>query len=60
MWDRIKNEDIGMGYGLKYRQSERVYQSVMRWYGHIERMSEEIHVKRIIIIAAGLLCPLNH
>ena len=47
MWDRMKNEDIRMGCGLKYKLSERVDQSVMRWYGHMERMSEERLVKRI-------------
>ena len=41
MQDRMRSEDIRMGCGLKCRLSERVDLSVMRWYGHMERMSEE-------------------
>ena len=41
MWNRMINEYIRMGYGLKDKLSERVGQSIMRWYGHMERMSEE-------------------
>ena len=29
MWGRMRNEDIGMECGLKYKMSERVDQSVM-------------------------------
>ena len=46
MWDKMRNEDIRRGCGLKYKLSKRVDQSVMRWYGHIVCMSEEILVKR--------------
>ena len=41
MWDRMSNEDIEIGCGLKYKLSERVDQSVIRWYEHMERISEE-------------------
>ena len=41
MWVRMRNEGIRMGCGLKHKLSERVDQSAMRWYGHMERMSEE-------------------
>ena len=36
-----------MGCGLKYKLRERVDQLVMRWYGHMEKMSEERLGKRI-------------
>ena len=47
MWARMRKEDIRMGCGLKDKLSERVDQSVVRWYGHMERMSEERLVKQI-------------
>ena len=31
---------IRMRCGLNYKLSERMNQSVMRWYGHMERMIE--------------------
>ena len=42
-----RNEDIITGCGLRYKLSERMDQSVMRWYEHIEKMSEERLEKRI-------------
>ena len=36
-----------MGCGLKCKLNERVGQSVMRWYGQIERMSEQRLMKEI-------------
>ena len=32
---------------LKYKLNEKVDQSVMRWYGHMEKIGKERHVKQI-------------
>ena len=42
-----------MGCGLKHKLNEKVDQSVMRWYGHMERMMEERLVKRIYRAGVG-------
>ena len=47
MWERMRNEHIRMGCGFTYKLSERVNQSIIIWYGHMDRMSEERLVKRI-------------
>ena len=44
MNDRMRNEDIRTRCGLNYRLSEKLNQLDMRWYGHMERMSEEMPV----------------
>ena len=45
--DIMRNEGIRTVYGLRCKLSEKVDQSVVRWYGHLERTSEERPVKRI-------------
>ena len=44
--DRMRKEDTGYGCGMKYELSERLEQSVMRWCGHMERMSDKRLVNR--------------
>ena len=43
----MRNKDIRTGCILMYKLSKRVDQSVMRWYGHIDRMNVEKLMKRI-------------
>ena len=45
--DRIRNEEIRGRTGVRDALSKRADQTVLRWFGHIERMSEERMVKRI-------------
>ena len=45
--DRIRNETIRIRTGVTRGLSGRADQSVLRWYGHIEKMEESRLVKRI-------------
>ena len=44
--DRMRNEDIRTGCCLKCMLSEKMDQSVMGWYEHMDRKSENRAVKR--------------
>ena len=45
--DRVRNEEVRKRTGVEKRLSDRVEQSGLRWYGHVERMNEERLVKRV-------------
>ena len=45
--DRVRNEEIRRRCGGGVRIEERVDRSVLRWYGHVERMGTERVVKRV-------------
>ena len=43
----MRNEDVSAACGLKYKLSERVEQSTLRWHRHRKRTNEERLVERI-------------
>ena len=45
--ERVRNEEIRRRCGKNVSTSEKVEQNVLRWFGHIERMSDERLVKRM-------------
>ena len=45
--DRIRNEEIRRRTGVTRELSGRADQSVLRWFGHVERMEESRQVKKI-------------
>ena len=45
--DRIRNEEIRRRVGVQNDLAGRVERSVLRWYGHIERMNGEWVAKRV-------------
>ena len=45
--DKMKNEKIREKFGIKKGVLDLIDESVLRWFGHIERMPEERLVKRI-------------
>ena len=45
--DRVRNEEIRRRCGLQRSLSERGEASVLRWFGHVERMEGERLVKKI-------------
>ena len=46
--DRIRNEEVRRRTGVTRELSGRADQSVLRWFGHTERMDEDRLVKRIV------------
>ena len=45
--DRVRNEEIRRRCSKEVSVCEKVDQSVLRWFGHVERMEEERLVKRV-------------
>ena len=48
LWDRVRNEEVRRRVHVERQLSDRVDQSVLRWFGHVERMDEERLVKRVM------------
>ena len=48
LWDRVRNEEVRRRVHVERELSDRVDQSVLRWFGHVERMDEERLVKRVM------------
>ena len=48
LWNRVRNEEVRRRVQVEKQLSERVDQSVLRWFGHMERMDEERMVKRVM------------
>ena len=46
--DRVRNEEVRRRAGVERKLSGRVDQSVLRWFGHMERMDEERIAKRVM------------
>ena len=44
-WDRIRNEEIRRSAGIEQNLADNVDRSVLRWFGHVERM-DEVHWPR--------------
>ena len=45
--DRVRNEEVRRRTGVERELGDRVDERVLRWYGHMERMSEERLVKEV-------------
>ena len=45
--DRLRNEEVRRRAGVPYELAERVDESVLRWFGHVERMDEGRLTKRV-------------
>ena len=45
--DRVRNDEVRRRSGVKTELAERVDESVLRWFGHVMRMSEERLTKRV-------------
>ena len=39
-WYRIRNEEIRRRAGIEETLAEKVDRTVLRWFGHVERMDE--------------------
>ena len=46
--DRIRNEEVRRRTGVVRELAERADQRVLKWFGHMERMSDERLVKRVL------------
>ena len=46
--DRVRNEEVRRRTGVTRELSGRAEQSVLKWFGHVERMDENRLVKRIV------------
>jgi hypothetical protein len=54
LWDRRRNEEVRRTTGVVKELAGRVDCSVLRWFGHMERMSEERLVKKVMkSVASG-------
>ena len=51
--DRVRNEEVRRRTGVRKELSGRAEQSVLRWFGHMERMDEDRMVKKIMRSDAG-------
>ena len=48
LWDRVRNEEVRRRAQVERPLSERVDQSVLRWFGHMEQMDEGRLAKRVM------------
>ena len=59
--DRVRNERVRERCGIKVRLLERANRGVLRWFGHVERMSGERLVKKVykskVEGVRGIGCP---
>ena len=46
--DRVRNEEVRRRAGVERKLSSRVDQSVLRWFGHMERMDDGRLAKRVM------------
>ena len=46
--DRVRNEDVRQRTGVEIDLARRVDMSVLRWFGHVERMDNECLLKRVM------------
>ena len=46
-FDRVRNDWIQEGTGVKMKLGERIEQANLRWYGHVRRMDEGRHPRRM-------------
>ena len=46
-FDRARNEEVKCRVGVKESMSDKMDQKVMKWFGHMEHVSEELMTKRV-------------
>ena len=47
--DRVRNEEVHRRAGIGRELANRVYQRVLRWFGHMERMDESRLTRRVMM-----------
>ena len=47
--DRVKNEEVRRRAGIERELASRIDQSVVRWFGHVERMDEYRMARRVMM-----------
>ena len=47
--DRVRNEEVRVRAGIESVLASRVYQRVLRWFGHVVRMDEYRMVRRVLM-----------
>ena len=47
--DRVRNEEVRMRAGIEMELASRADQSVLRWFGHVERMDEYRMARRVLM-----------
>ena len=47
--DRVPNAQISELCGLRKGLAERIYEGVLRWFGHVERMERDRILKRVYV-----------
>ena len=55
--DRVRNEDMRRRAGIERELESRADQSVLSWFGHVERMDEYIMARRVLMaeVSGGLV-----
>ena len=48
--DRVRNEEVRRRAGIERELASRADQTVLRWFGHVERM-DEFRMARIVLMA---------
>ena len=46
--DRVKNEEVHRRGGIERELASTADQSVLRWFGHVERMYEYCMARRVL------------
>ena len=47
--DRVRNEEVRRRAGIERELASRSDPSVLRWFGHVERMDEYRMVRRVLM-----------
>ena len=47
--DRVRNEEVCRRAGIERELASRADQSVLRWFGHVERMDEYRMARRVLM-----------
>ena len=47
--DRVRNEEVRRRAGIKRELASRADETVLRWFGHVERMDEYRMVRRVLM-----------
>ena len=48
--DRVRNEEVHRRAGIENELASRADQTVLRWFGHVERMDEYRMAKRVLMV----------
>ena len=47
--DRVRNEEVRRRAGIERELASSVYQRILRWFGHVERMDEYRMARRVLM-----------